>query len=335
MIKMPRRKQGAQGVAATAAYEAQLTEWCQDIVRLNGRMDIKIGVRDWCYVLENEGSITKGEFDAAEKLITACRKNGNLPLDICAIDNGRPTNHVEYVDNTSVEEEAVWICERVRHAHLGYTPVSFWEHQKFYVEMAVEKIGLHSLFNPICAEFCVAITNLSGWIDINTRAEMMEWFAEWEAKKKVPVLLYCGDHDPDGLRISDTLHKNFEDLSQAIGWRPDKLVVDRFGLDHKFIRQYRLTWIDGLETGAGLRLDDPRHRNHHLDYVQDYLKQFGARKVEANALIVRQAAGRQLCREAILRYVSVSAARKYRRWLRAEQEKVHTAVRRLLNEGTS
>ncbi len=27
MIKMPRRKQGAQGIAATAAYEAQLAEW--------------------------------------------------------------------------------------------------------------------------------------------------------------------------------------------------------------------------------------------------------------------------------------------------------------------
>ena len=46
-------------------------------------MDYKIGARDWCYVLEAAGSLTKGEFKVAEKLITACRKDGHLPVDIC------------------------------------------------------------------------------------------------------------------------------------------------------------------------------------------------------------------------------------------------------------
>ncbi len=102
MIKMPRRKQGAQGIAATAAYEAQLAEWCQDVIRLHRDMNLKIGVQEWNYIIEGEGSITKGEFEACEKLISACRKNGKLPISICADDNGRPSTNEEYIDDTSV-----------------------------------------------------------------------------------------------------------------------------------------------------------------------------------------------------------------------------------------
>ena len=97
-------------------------------------MDFKIGARDWCYVLENAGSLTKGQFDAAEKLIGDCRKDGHLPLDICAIDKGRPTANVASIDNTSVKEEAEDIVERIKDAHLAYEPFSLWENQENYVE---------------------------------------------------------------------------------------------------------------------------------------------------------------------------------------------------------
>ena len=59
----------------------------------------------------------------------------------------------------------------------------------------------------------------------------MRMFQEAEAEGLQPVLLYCGDHDPMGLHISNTLMKNFQDLSKAVGWDPDGLVIDRFGLN--------------------------------------------------------------------------------------------------------
>ena len=37
--------------------------------------------------------------------------------------------------------------------HLAYQPFSLWDNQKYYVEMAVEKLGLHSLFEKPTAEF--------------------------------------------------------------------------------------------------------------------------------------------------------------------------------------
>jgi hypothetical protein len=159
---------------------------------------------------------------------------------------------------------------------------------------------------------------------------MMRRFAHWEARGKICVLLYCADHDPGGLLIADFLRSNLQDLSRAVGWSPDGLIIDRFGLKPEFIRRHRLTWIDNLETSSGERLDDPNHNDHDKAYVQSYLKQFGAKKVEANALVVRPEAGRELCRQAILKYVNLAAVAEYRRRLNVEQSKVRAAVRRLL-----
>ena len=214
-------------------------------------MDFKIGARDWCYVLENAGSLTKGQFDAAEKLIGDCRKDGHLPLDICAIDKGRPTANVESIDTTSVEEEAADIVERIEDAHLAYEPFSFWENQKYYVETAVEKIGLFNLFEEPTADFHVPLTNLGGWSDINSRAEIMRRFAYWERRGKRCVLLVCNDHDPGRFNISDFIKSNLDDLEGAVGWSPENLKVDRFGLNTGFIHRHRLSWIP--EFGDGKR----------------------------------------------------------------------------------
>jgi hypothetical protein len=97
---------------------------------------------------------------------------------------------------------------------------------------------------------------------------MMRRFRNWEARRKQCVLLYCGDHDPGGLQISDFLHANLAELEKAVGWSPDKLIIDRFGLDYDFIEANGLTWIDNLETGSGKSLADPKHPDHLKPYVK-------------------------------------------------------------------
>jgi hypothetical protein len=336
-IPLPRRNRGAQSATAKEVYERALSEWCQEIIRTAATMDYKIGARDWCYVLEVAGSVTKGEFDTAERLISACRKDGHLTVDICVPDSGRPTANLEHIDDTSVPEEAQDIITRMKRGHLLYRPSSFWENQKYYVQTGVEKMGVFSLFEKPTAEFYVPLLNLGGWSDINKRIEAMRRYAYWEARGKICVLLTFTDHDPGGFHIASFVRENLAALTKAIdssgkmiGWPPDNLIIVRFGLDTKFIRQHGLTWIDNLETSSGERLDDPSHHDHFKDYVQSYIKQFGVRKVEANALVVCPEAGRDLCRRAILKYVSLDAAEEFRRRLEAKQRKVRATVRRLL-----
>ena len=331
MIVFPKRRRGRQTAAAKARYQEELDAFCAAIRQIDSTLDFKVSSRGWCYILEEHG-LGKGDFDAAQRLINDCRKSGALPIDICAVDEGRAAKNLEFIDADDPEGEAEGIVDQVEDAYLNYHPFSFWEDQDFYLEMMVEKIDLKTLFAPICSRFRIPLANAKGWSDINGRAAMMERFRIWEERGNRCVLLYCGDFDPGGLNISDFLTPNLADLSDAVGWRPDNLTIDRFGLNFDFIEENNLTWIDNLETSSGGRLDNPKHPDHYKPYVQSYLAQYGARKVEANALVVRPEAGRKLCRQAILKYVSEDAPQSYRDKLESHQNAVRDEVHRLLEE---
>jgi len=141
------------------------------------------------------------------------------------------------------------------------------------------------------------------------------------------VLLLCGDHDPGGLHITDTMRKMLRALSRAVDWNPRNLEIVRFGPNAEFIDEHGLTWIENLETSSGKRLDDPSHDDHEKKYVQDYIEIYGARKCEANALVVEPALGRQLCRDAILQYIPADAPQRYERKLKRVRRQLQTAIR--------
>src|SRR5262249_46586938 len=98
-----------------------------------------------------------------------------------------------------------------------------------------------------------------------------------------------------------------------------------------FINRHNLTWIDNLETSSGEQLDDPNHNDHFKAYVQDYIAQFGVWKCEANALVVEPDLGRQLCRDAILRFVPADAAETYQRRLNRVRLQLRRRLRSLVS----
>lgn len=332
-LTFPRRPRGRLSAAKEAEYQSARAAFCAAIVEIDRTLEFRVSSRGWCYLLEEYG-LDKGDFDTAQALINDCRKSGELPLDIAAEDSAREFIGVEHIDTNSPEDAAAHVVDYVHRASRYYRPVSFWNYQSCYVQMMVEKVDLKSLFKPVCSEFAVPLANARGSSDINSRAEMMRRFAEQEAEGRQCVLLYCGDHDPAGLRISDFLRKNLADLSRAVGWSPDRLIVDRFGLNADFIHAHRLTWIENLSTGSGGRLDDPRHPDHQKAYVQDYLAEYGARKVEANALVTRPEAGRRLCRDAILKYVDDGdSVETFKADLASQQAAMADAISRIMEAG--
>jgi len=163
----------------------------------------------------------------------------------------------------------------------------------------------------------------------------MKRFSWWEALGKQPVLLYCGDFDPMGLKISDVLRDNLAELSGAVGWSPENLIIDRFGLNLDFITTQGLTWIDGLTTGSGKNLEDPSHKDHQKAYVQEYLRLYGSRKVEANAMVVRPEPSRALLRKTILRYLPADAPARYQARLAPHRDTLRLEVMRLLRESST
>jgi hypothetical protein len=124
-------------------------------------------------------------------------------------------------------------------------------------------------------------------------------------------------------------------LARAVGWSPDNLIIERFGLDYDFIEREGLTWIENLATSKGeYPLDHKRHPDHHKPYVQDYLRKYGVRKVESDALLKRPEAGRELCRKAILKYVPREAPRRYQNKLKPVRAELRHKLDRLLRGWT-
>ena len=315
MSLLPKLPPHRPNAAIKAAYQEKVVAFCATLLEVKSRLDFDVGSRGWAYVLEGDRLINKDEIDAAQILINDCRKSGDLPLDFCSEDGKRAAENLEDIDDDP-QEKAAAIFHYIQTAENYYTPFSFWDDLGVFVQMATEKSNLKNLFSKVCAEFCVPIANVGGWADLNVRAGFMQRFKEKEAEGKERVLLYCGDFDPGGLQISNFLRSNLKDMERAVRWSPDDLIIDRFGLDYDFIQREGLTWIENLATSKGeYPLNDRRHPDHFKPYVQDYLRKYGVRKVESDALLKKPEAGRELCRQAILKYVPASAIRRYQRKL--------------------
>ena len=225
---LPKRKKGRQSPEADRIYRRQVERFCALIRQIYSTLDFGVGSRDYCYLLEEHG-LAKGDFDTAQKQITACRKSGDLPLNICAEDASRETIGIEQIDSvTDIDAKVAAMVDQLRnHAHEQYLPIGFWDDLDVYVEIATEKLSLRNLFEPVCKEFHVPITNLKGWSDFNSRAAMMQRFKMHEAQGRLCVLLLCGDHDPGGLLITKKMRKNLADLAGAVGWTPTEANLPR------------------------------------------------------------------------------------------------------------
>jgi len=283
---------------------------------LSAQIGFKISARGWAYQLEGLGLITKGEFDRVENLINRCRAQGYLPVDFVAEEEARQFAGVEEPTEVTPTE---WLAAYLKEALCcedSYIP-DWWGAEDYYIQLIVEKIDLKTLFAPVCEEYHIPIATSRGWSSMLQRAQYAKRFMAAEKSGLQCVLLYCGDHDPDGLRISDFLRKNLEDLADIVwddgtqGYYPGELEINRFGLNYDFIEANHLTWIDNLITGSKKDLSSSAHPNHYLPYVQEYLHQFGARKCEANALVVRPVEARNFIRGVIEGYLGKDARGRF------------------------
>jgi hypothetical protein len=335
MSGLPKLPAHRPSAAVRERYEIEVAEFCAHLQEVASRQDFRIsGGRGWAYILEGDRTIDKNDIDAAERLINDCRKNGALPADICGEDSKRAVENLEDLDNPNPRQRAQEVINYVNRAENYYYPFSFWNDQECYVQMAVEKADLKKLFVKTCAGLYVPIANFGGWADLNVRASFMQRFKEKEAEGKQCVLLDCFDFDPGGLHQSNFLRSNLEDMAGAVGWSPEHLIIDRFGLNYDYIVKNKLVWINNLITSNKDMppLNSPKHPDHFKPYVQNYLKRYGARKVEANALLKNPEKARALCRQAILKYVPGDAVERYERRLAVARGKMRKQLRRLLEE---
>lgn len=305
--------------------EAKLKTFAETLIKIQEKIDFDISSRGWCYQLEGYGLINKSQFGLIQRVINECRKKGYLPIGFTAEDKSRS---FECVDTSShnVKEFMKDYLDILNGASDYYEP-SFMDGKDYYVQILVEKIDLKTLFKPITNYYRIPIATAKGWSDINQRAEIISRFKEAEEQGQISVLLYCGDFDCAGLLISETLKKNFNDLQEATGWNCENLIIDRFGLNYDFIINNNLTWIDNLMTGSGKDLANPEHSDYNKPYVKDYIKKYGERKVEANAIVVIPELAKQLLSDTLLKYFSQKDFDDYQKYKEYKEQEIKDIIK--------
>ncbi len=305
------------------ATPERLREFAEKINELQEQIGFRVSARGWCYQLESERLINKDEFDKVESWINKCRKAGILPIDFTSEEEGRKFSGVEKPHQQSPVQEMKECIEASMESERYYIP-DWWDGEEYYIQMLVEKIDLKTLFEPVCKKYHIPIATSKGWSSMLQRAIYARRFKEAEDKGLQPVLLYCGDHDPDGLRISDFIKKNLMDLKDIQwedgeeGYNPNGLKIIRFGLDANFIEKHNITWINNLITGSGKNLGSPNHKNFKMPYVKNYIKDFGKRKCEANAIVPMPEIAREFVEDAIIDFVGTEATNRFQ----AKRDKV-------------
>jgi hypothetical protein len=160
----------------------------------------------------------------------------------------------------------------------------------------------------------VPIISSKGWAPILLRSHIANLCKKAEANGLRPVLFLFYDHDPAGLKITRTFRKNLEDCQKGTGWNPSNLAIERFGLNKADIERFNLTWIDNIKTSSGREANDP-----------EYIKEYGKRKCEANALFKNDdtlKAAEEICRHAIESYYGSNALDRFRNKEEKSKEKL-------------
>ena len=116
---LPRLGRGRPPPVARTAYENEVQAFCtvssKSTLDSNSRPAAALG-----YLLEGEGTITKGELDAAQRLISDCRKSGLLPDRYGVPLHRNPTRH----DHQRAEADARrsgHAMDRLAVGHQGWT----------------------------------------------------------------------------------------------------------------------------------------------------------------------------------------------------------------------
>lgn len=337
-IKLPEVKKGRKSKEAKKIYNSELREFADSLIAIDNTLKDKVTARGWCYLLEGFNAITKDEFSYCQNIIKKCRRMGYLPMDFVDADQSRSFHNVEYLAINDIEpKEFINLCYKSIHRIYNYkNDVSFWKTQKYYIQMMVEKIDVLNLFKGICEKYHIPIANTKGWTDLNSRYYMALRFKEAEKMGLKPVFLYYGDFDPAGILIADTWMHNLKKVEISSKWNPENLIIDRFGLNYKFIENNNLTWIDNLTTGKGRNLGKlyDKYKEGTLGkkeiifkYEIEYIEKYGKRKCEANAILPIRNIAINNCEKKIKEYLGEDPLRKYNEKIMKKRQEVKNILK--------
>lgn len=150
----------------------------------------------------------------------------------------------------------------IRTAAASYA-IDKWADQPYYVEVMCEKDALSNVFWPVCSRFDVGFNANKGYSSLSAMRDCGLRMAAAVAKRRIPWILYFGDHDPSGLDMT-------RDVAERVGlFAGVEVKVRRMALNMDQVERYR-------PPNNPAKMKDARAR--------DYVEQYGVSSWELDAL---------------------------------------------------
>lgn len=134
------------------------------------------------------------EYKYVKRAVKKGRRHGYIDPDVI-VDTSRP---VVADARESHPEPEQFMRNNEQHIKYGYYE-NFWEDQRCYVEVWLEKAALSSVLQPICDEYNVRLEATRGdWSDSKVYEACVRLNERLDDGKDVRIL-YLGDYNPSGL----------------------------------------------------------------------------------------------------------------------------------------
>ena len=152
------------------------------------------------------------------------RKEGVLPFN-CFVDGTRWYHGASGFDDAA---------EAMDEAIAEYRK-NLWKSQQCYVEIWCEKDAILSLIMPVARQWALRAFPCRGFASLSSTFAAAQTFKEAIERKRKPVIIYLGDHDPSGVAIDVSIetHFGYHGLEDLVDFRRVAILPDqiaKFGL---------------------------------------------------------------------------------------------------------
>jgi hypothetical protein len=176
--------------------------------------------------------LTQPAYKGLVKALSVARKNGIIPMNAFT-DNSRHIIdiHEQYWEPIHFVKDLV---DELRNLpKIYHYTIPRWHNQPHYVEIFVEKDAVVGTFQELLNDKQVRIVPNRGWSSLTYKFDNINRLLTKKREGKVVRVLYFGDYDPTGLRMSYNLEQDFRGYGihfERIALTKSQIVD--FGLDH-------------------------------------------------------------------------------------------------------
>lgn len=198
-------------------------------------------VRQLYYQLVARGFLGSGqkEYKRVVTAIAKARMSGEMPFD-WIVDRTRECGETSAFDSelgvhAALDQAREWILDMPEYTIFR----SQWYGQPQYVVVGVEKEALAGVFDRPCKSLGVGLFVFRGYPSLSALYQLTEHIERaGQLHAEEAVLLYFGDHDPDGWEIPRSALRNIYEIAAVTGKDLPPLRLERVALNIDQIDEY-------------------------------------------------------------------------------------------------